>query len=636
MAEPLKYVASKWTELQKSHADYATHLEKERDTSYADLKEVKVGYDKTCQSVEDRRKKADSSLDASKSKSQLAYQDKLADMHNQKNLYLIAIQVTNQLEQTYYHHYVPELLDSLQDVSESRTNRLNSIWSLATQLEESAAARISQNLQQLSAEIEKNDPSLTSMMFIKHNPYPWKEPPDFAFQPSAVWHDDDTVVTSPSAKVVLRNILEKSKEQVRILKRDVETKQREVDAVKVKRGQVREGKDKSDEVEVVRTVFKLQEELHQADRKRLTADVETLYILAAVGDVTKGTRSHTFRTQTFKIPDTCDLCGERIWGIAAKGWQCGECDYVCHTKCQLKVPADCPGETPKEERKKLKAQRQEGIRERRAADIPTIETTAPPPISRSNTMNSLASSFSTGRQQKPVPQLTTPEDSTITGSNEEPIAKPKAVPKDPIPGGKRSRVVAPPPASYVSDQKHKSSSDAAPSRPLGKMLYSYKASGPEEITVAENDSVTIIEPDDGSGWIKVEHDRQQGIVPTTYLEISPRAAAQSRQLLAPTSASSTSNRPASVHSQSSAVSSGDGQTKKRGPAVAPRRGGARRLKHVQALYDYTARTDSEFSCRQGDVFVLVGADAGDGWVEVERGGAVKSVPANYVQETGPD
>ena len=71
--------------------------------------------------------------------------------------------------------------------------------------------------------------------------------------------------------------------------------------------------------------------------------------------------------------------------------------------------------------------------------------------------------------------------------------------------------------------------------------------------------------------------------------------------------------------------------KKKGPAVAPRRG-AKRLKYVEALYDYDARTDVEHSMKEGDRFVLVNKDAGDGWAEVEKGGVVKSVPANYVQE----
>jgi hypothetical protein len=65
--------------------------------------------------------------------------------------------------------------------------------------------------------------------------------------------------------------------------------------------------------------------------------------------------------------------------------------------------------------------------------------------------------------------------------------------------------------------------------------------------------------------------------------------------------------------------------------VAPRRG-AKKLKYAEALYDYEARSDVEWSMSEGDRFVLVTRDGGDGWAEVEKGGQVKSVPANYIQE----
>lgn len=69
--------------------------------------------------------------------------------------------------------------------------------------------------------------------------------------------------------------------------------------------------------------------------------------------------------------------------------------------------------------------------------------------------------------------------------------------------------------------------------------------------------------------------------------------------------------------------------KKKGPAVAPKRGG-KKLKYVEALYEYTAQSEAEHNMSEGERFVLVKEDPGDGWVEVERGGITKSVPANYV------
>lgn len=70
--------------------------------------------------------------------------------------------------------------------------------------------------------------------------------------------------------------------------------------------------------------------------------------------------------------------------------------------------------------------------------------------------------------------------------------------------------------------------------------------------------------------------------------------------------------------------------KKKGPAVAPRRG-AKKLRYVEALYDYTAQSDAEHSMTEGERFVLVKEDPGDGWAEVEKAGVTASVPASYIQ-----
>lgn len=84
IAEPLKHVAARYEELRKSHAEYSAKLEKERDSSYGDLKKVKGRYDGICQEVENRRKKTESAFDHGKQKAQNAYQQQLMDMRNVK------------------------------------------------------------------------------------------------------------------------------------------------------------------------------------------------------------------------------------------------------------------------------------------------------------------------------------------------------------------------------------------------------------------------------------------------------------------------------------------------------------------------------------------------------------------------
>lgn len=64
--------------------------------------------------------------------------------------------------------------------------------------------------------------------------------------------------------------------------------------------------------------------------------------------------------------------------------------------------------------------------------------------------------------------------------------------------------------------------------------------------------------------------------------------------------------------------------------MAPKRG-AKKLRYVEALYEYAAQAETEHSMAEGERFVLVQEDPGDGWVEVEKAGVTGSVPASYVQ-----
>lgn len=43
-------------------------------------------------------------------------------------------------------------------------------------------------------------------------------------------------------------------------------------------------------------------------------------------------------------------------------------------------------------------------------------------------------------------------------------------------------------------------------------------------------------------------------------------------------------------------------------------------------------SEAEWSMAEGERFLLVNRDGGDGWAEVEKGGVTRSVPANYIQD----
>ena len=184
VAEPIRTLALRYEDIRKRQEAYAEKLEKEREKTYSELKKTKGKYDEACQEVENKRKKAESSFDFSKDKAQRAYAQQILEMNNIKNTYLIAIRATNKQKEMYYHEYIPDVLDSLQDLNESRTNKLNQFWLTATNLELGMLKKSTDYCNYLATEIPRNVPQLDTMMFVRHNAAAWNEPLDKAFEPS--------------------------------------------------------------------------------------------------------------------------------------------------------------------------------------------------------------------------------------------------------------------------------------------------------------------------------------------------------------------------------------------------------------------------------------------------------------------
>jgi hypothetical protein len=368
--------------------------------------------------------------------------------------------------------------------------------------------RSTEYMKHLSGEIPRNNPLLDSMMFVRHNAGSFQEPGDFQFEPSPVWLDDNSIAVDESATVFLRNVLTKSKSSLGDYRRELEKKRKEVENAKTVRQNIRDGKDKRDEVDVVRAVFAVQEAMHEVERQKVNAEVEVSTITSVVGDLSIGARNHNFKGQTFKIPTNCDLCGDRIWGLSAKGYDCRDCGYTCHSKCEMKVPADCPGEQSKEERKKLKEERQKAAHTVTASTNGAATTANGPSLTRSdtvNSMNTLSSGYSATAHRSISGGMSPTAEETPP-----PVAEKKVAP---APGARRNRIVAPPPAQYV---KNDDMGDIAPptptksSEPRGRMLYAYQENGEGEVTVADGVDVVIVEPDGMSSlflspWAMLTH-----------------------------------------------------------------------------------------------------------------------------------
>lgn len=136
-----------------------------------------------------------------------------------------------------------------------------------------------------------------------------------------------------------------------------------------------------------------------------------------------------------------------------------------------------------------------------------------------------------------------------------------------------------------------------------RALYDYTATGGDEVDLIAGDTFNIAEPDTGNGWTLIQlQSGTTGLVPTTYVETI-----------------------------SVAVNTTGGS--KKGPSVAPKRG-AKRVQHLEALYDYAADGDDEISISAGDVIVLIQDDLdGSGWTEGELNGVRGMFPTSYVRKT---
>jgi len=128
--------------------------------------------------------------------------------------------------------------------------------------------------------------------------------------------------------------------------------------------------------------------------------------------------------------------------------------------------------------------------------------------------------------------------------------------------------------------------------------------------------------------IRVPSTGDEGLVPASYVEaLSSSATSPSYPHAINPASESTTSLATSISS------SGTAAGKKKGPVVAPKRGG-KKIKYVEALYTYAATGEGEASMDEGERLVLIAPDQGDGWCEVERAGGQGRgvVPAGWVKE----
>uniref|UniRef100_A0A8C9YLJ7 F-BAR and double SH3 domains protein 2 n=1 Tax=Sander lucioperca TaxID=283035 RepID=A0A8C9YLJ7_SANLU len=172
----------------------------------------------------------------------------------------------------------------------------------------------------------------------------------------------------------------------------------------------------------------------------------------------------------------------------------------------------------------------------------------------------------------------------------------------------------------VFDDSSSSPSGTLRNYPLTcKVLYSYKASQPDELTIDEQEMLEVIEDGDMEDWVKARNKTGHvGYVPEKYLQFptsnSLLSMLQSLATLDARSHTSSNSTEPELHS---GCINGDTN-----------------MMYVRALYDYDGQADEELSFSEGAVIRLLSRNTqtDDGFWEGELNGRVGVFPSVLVED----
>lgn len=256
------------------------YLLAEKKKTEEEVTKAKKAYDNLCQSTENARQKTEKSLS---DKYQLRLEEKKVEMNIGKNAYLINISVANRLKDKYFFQDVPEVLDHLQDLNETRVAIMNKLLKNACIIERNSNDKVKEILHVIDETADQNNPKLDTSMFIKHNSLEWNEPSDFVFIPCSFWHDDEALITTEPELTDLKKRLNSALNKYSNYKQTTLT-------CKEKLEETAQSRKESEDTLTLKFDIKMEDELillekfMKEDANRLSSEVEIEIIQNFAGD----------------------------------------------------------------------------------------------------------------------------------------------------------------------------------------------------------------------------------------------------------------------------------------------------------------------------------------------------------------
>ncbi|KAG2010325.1 hypothetical protein CC2G_013159 [Coprinopsis cinerea AmutBmut pab1-1] len=472
VVEVLRVLERRNEEAKKKEVAHLQKLLADRDRVYGDRLKSKTKYDEDCLEVEAFRQKQNRASDdkhADRAAKQAEQQRN--DMLNSKNVYLISIAIANQVKHRFYSEDLPRLEDEYQRLQTRLIQRFAKILEHCQTLQIQHLDTVKSRIQNVQARLNAVDPVKDEELFINHNIRPFSEPLDWKFEPCAGHYDTDAMSVEPVPKVFIQNKLRRCKEKLQELQPLINAKKSEVGQLErqVQGYQPDHQLGKIDDL--VDSYLEAEHQLiyYLNSEHILKAEKDT--IVATIGSDVGSQSPHQFKSSSFSIPTHCGYCKSSIWGLSKQGKTCKACGVSVHTRCELKIPANCGQE-----------------------DTPTSPSSSS--LARSNTA-------STTR--------------TTTSSHLS------------VPGGPTDASRTPTPSSFVKSEPQSDESSVSESYPTVRAIFDFPASSEFELAIRENETLYMLEPDDGSGWVKVSNARgESGLVPATYIEDTGSSALEAQ------------------------------------------------------------------------------------------------------------
>ncbi|KAH7884954.1 hypothetical protein F5I97DRAFT_1937294 [Phlebopus sp. FC_14] len=339
VVEPLRMLERHHDDTKKKQTQYYQKLLGERDRLYQD----RVKYDEDYAELEVYRQKqehAQQQQDRHADRAVRQYEQQRIDVLTSKNVYLVSIAVANGTKAKFYNEDLPTLEDDLQ------TKLVNACARILLQAQTVQGAHqdaLRDRLGSATVAIDGIRPDRDQNVFMDHNVRPFTIPHDWAFEPCAGHYDTDEMCVEPVAKVFLQNKLARSRHKVMELEPVLAVKRGELDKYAALVAEYSAGNTPGNVDDAVNSYLDAKQHLAFLSTSEMVLRVEMDTIVAALGDDEGGESPHSFKSSSFSIPTTCGYCKASIWGLSKSGKTCKACGLSVHAKCELKVPAECPG-----------------------------------------------------------------------------------------------------------------------------------------------------------------------------------------------------------------------------------------------------------------------------------------------------